>query len=84
MNKDWFVSYYLNGDYSVSIIQLKANPAFNEIGRYTEEECKKVTAIIRSVPVPEFMKKHPWGSLTLDEWDDYVKIVNLKIKENIL
>jgi len=83
-DKIWIIQYYLNGDYSVSTIQLMANPVFDEVGKYTTEECKKVIAAIHSVDVPEFKKVHPWGALTLEEWDDYVKIVNLKIKESIL
>jgi hypothetical protein len=79
--KEWIISYFLNNDFSVGIMQLKALPEFDEVGEYSEEECEEVIKIIQSVPIPKFEKTYFWGDKTLEEWNEFVEIVNNKIKE---
>ena len=65
------------------MVQLKAIPEFNEVGLYTEKECGILQNIINSTPIPKFEKRYWWGNLTLEEWDDFKKDVNDKIKKEL-
>lgn len=80
-DRKWMITYVLNQDSeSISTVQMIAHPELGEVGEYSEEECDEVIKIINSVPLPKFKKK-VFGNKTYGEWNEFVDVVNNKVKK---